>query len=111
MNSTIENCWKVSSELTIPFKSWPEEEFETKEFDVGLPIATGYVDDDNVLPTVIYRGWFSHNERGLEYGGELTFHGLKLTDYIGNGIGDHLPKEVLDGLEARGFDVTAMRPE
>jgi len=53
-------------------------------------------------------GWFEHNEHGEEYGGGLWFELGQLVDY--DGIGGYLPKEILDTLEAIGFDVEDMRP-
>jgi hypothetical protein len=41
-------------------------------------------------------------------GGSLWFKGKELVDY--DGIADYIPKEVLDALEAIGFDVNEMRP-
>jgi hypothetical protein len=40
--------------------------------------------------------------------GSLWFKGGELVDY--DGIADYIPKEVLDALEAIGFDVNEMRP-
>lgn len=53
-------------------------------------------------------GWFEHNDYGDEYGGGLWFHKGALVDY--DGIAGYLPKEVLDTIEAQGFDVSEMRP-
>jgi len=53
-------------------------------------------------------GWFEHRQYGDEYGGGLWFHKGSLVDY--DGIGGYLPKEVLDTIEAQGFDVSEMRP-
>ena len=72
------------------------ENFETEKFTVGFVGKGG-------------RGWFEHKQHGDEYGGGLWFDGLKLVDY--DGISGYLPKEVLDALQARGFDVQDMRPE
>jgi hypothetical protein len=72
------------------------ETFNTKRFEVGF-IGNGE------------RGYFEHHERGDEYGGGLWFDGLTLVDY--DGISGYLPAEILDELEARGFDVSDMRPE
>ena len=53
-------------------------------------------------------GWFEHNDYGDEYGGGLWFKDRELVDY--DGIGGYLPKEILDALEANGFDVEEMKP-
>lgn len=55
------------------------------------------------------QGWFEHNDYGDEYGGGLWFKGGELVDY--DGISDYLPREILDALEAEGFDVKEMRPD
>ena len=69
----------------------------TENFEVGIH-------DDRK------HGWFEHNEYGDEYGGMLWFNddGI-LYDY--DGIGGYLPREILDALEAEGFNVDDMRPE
>ena len=71
----------------------------TENFEIGLHAP----EQDGTQ-----RGWFEHNEHGDEYGGGLWFKGSELVDY--DGIGGYLPKEVLDALEATGFDVDEMRP-
>lgn len=48
-------------------------------------------------------GWFDHNEHGDEYGGFVWFKDGELVDY--DGTAGYLPEEVLDALEAIGFDV------
>ena len=53
-------------------------------------------------------GWFEHHEYGDGYGGGLWFKDAELIDY--DGIADYLPNEILDALEAIGFDVDEMRP-
>ena len=50
-------------------------------------------------------GWFDHNERSNGYGGFLWFKGGELAYWNA----DYLPEEVLDALEAIGFDVNEMR--
>ena len=72
------------------------ETFNTAKFEVGFIGKGG-------------RGYFEHHQHGDEYGGGLWFDGLTLVDY--DGISGYLPKEILDALEARGFDVQDMRPE
>jgi len=52
-------------------------------------------------------GWFEHNEYGDEYGGGLWFKDNELVDY--DGIAGYLPAEILDVLEAEGFNVDEMR--
>jgi hypothetical protein len=54
------------------------------------------------------RGWFEHDEHGDEYGGGLWFYRSVLVDY--DGISSYLPNEILDALEAKGFNVDDMRP-
>jgi len=54
-------------------------------------------------------GWFEHNTHGDEFGGGLWFDGLTLVDY--DGIAGYLPKEILDALESKGFDIQDMRPQ
>jgi hypothetical protein len=49
-------------------------------------------------------GWFDHNERSDGYGGLLWFKGGELA------YADYMPDEVLDAIEAVGFDVNEMRP-
>ena len=53
-------------------------------------------------------GWFEHDEHGDEYGGGLWFYREELVDY--DGIASYLPQEILDALEAKGFNVDDMRP-
>jgi hypothetical protein len=72
---------------------------QTANFEIGFHEPE---DNDNQY------GWFEHNEYGDEYGGSLWFKGKELVDY--DGISGYLPKEVLDALEAIGFDVNEMRP-
>lgn len=69
----------------------------TKRFEVGIH-------DDRK------RGWFEHHEYGDEYGGGIWFDddGV-LYDY--DGIGGYLPAEILDALQAEGFNVDDMRPD
>jgi len=71
----------------------------TENFEIGLHESE---------PNGTQRGWFEHNEHGDCYGGGLWFELGELIDY--DGIGDYLPKEILDTLEAIGFDVEDMRP-
>ena len=73
----------------------------TKRFEVGI---------HDKVEGVIRTGWFEHNDYGDEYGGMLWFNddGI-LYDY--DGIGGYLPAEILDALEAEGFNVDDMRPE
>lgn len=71
----------------------------TKRFEVGIHDYT-----DGML----YRhGWFEHNDYGDEYGGGLWFQDDELVDY--DGIAGYLPEEILDALEAEGFDVKEMQ--
>ena len=71
----------------------------TENFEIGLHAP----EQDGTQ-----RGWFEHNEHGDEYGGGLWFKGAELVDY--DGIGGYLPKEILDALEAIGFDISEMKP-
>ena len=72
----------------------------TARFEVGV---------HDKVEGVIHTGWFEHNEYGDEYGGGLWFDDGVVVDY--DGIGDYLPKEILDALEAEGFNVDDMRPD
>lgn len=54
------------------------------------------------------RGWFEHNELGDECGGGLWFNNLELYDYDGVYM---LPSEVLESLEANGYNVQQMRED
>jgi len=71
----------------------------TENFEIGLHAP----EQDGTQ-----QGWFEHNELGDEYAGGLWFLGNELIDY--DGIGCWLPKEILDALEAIGFNVDDMRP-
>ena len=73
----------------------------TARFEVGI---------HDKIAGVIHTGWFEHNELGDEYGGMLWFNndGI-LYDY--DGIAGYLPAEILDVLEAEGFNVDDMRPD
>lgn len=53
-------------------------------------------------------GWFRNNNGMDSYAVGLWFYDGKLADY--DEIGDDIPKEVLDALEAIGFNVDEMRP-
>lgn len=53
-------------------------------------------------------GWFRNNSGMDRYAVGLWFYDGKLADY--DNIGDDIPKEVLDALEAAGFNVDEMRP-
>lgn len=72
----------------------------TKRFEVGI----------NDKTDGLRLGWFEHHEYGDEYGGMLWFDddGV-LYDY--DGIGGYLPAEILDALQAEGFNVDDMRPD
>ena len=73
----------------------------TKRFEVGIHDKT---------EGVIRTGWFEHHEYGDEYGGMLWFNDDgTLYDY--DGIGGYLPAEILDALQAEGFNVDDMRPD
>ena len=73
----------------------------TKRFEVGIHDKT---------EGVIRTGWFEHHEYGDEYGGMLWFDDNDvLYDY--DGIGGYLPAEILDALQAEGFNVDDMRPD
>jgi len=72
----------------------------TKRFEVGVHEQTAGMPHQH--------GWFEHNDYGDEYGGGLWFKDRELVDY--DGISGYLPKEILDALEANGFDVKEMRP-
>jgi hypothetical protein len=73
----------------------------TAKFEVGIhPLSEG-------MPH--QHGWFEHTHYGDEFGGGLWFKDRVLVDY--DGIGGYLPKEVLDALEAEGFNVDDMRPQ
>ena len=54
-------------------------------------------------------GWFEHHEHGDEYGGGLWFDDGVVVDY--DGISGYLPTEILDALQAEGFNVDDMRPD
>lgn len=71
----------------------------TENFEIGLHESN---------PDGTQQGWFEHNEHGDEFGGGLRFYAGELVDY--DGIGGYLPKEILDTLEALGFNVDDMRP-
>ena len=70
--------------------------FNTERFEVGFIGKGG-------------RGYFEHHKLGDEFGGGLWFDGRTLVDY--DGISGYLPKEILDALESRGFDIQDMRPQ
>ena len=67
---------------------------QTANFEIGFHEPE---DNDNQY------GWFEHKR----VVGSLWFKGKELVDY--DGIADYIPKEVLDALEAIGFDVNEMR--
>lgn len=73
-------------------------EFETENFTLGSCVNGA----GQRLPS---RMWFEHKEYGDEYGGGLWFDFMELIDYDGCGV---LPKEILDVLDAKGFDVKEM---
>jgi len=77
---------------------------QTANFEIGF----GEPEDNGLLLYGNQYGWFEHNEHGDEYGGFLWFKDGELVDY--DGISGYLPDEVLDALEAIGFDVNEMRP-
>ena len=72
----------------------------TKRFEVGI---------HDKVEGVIRTGWFEHNDYGDEYGGGLWFENEVVVDY--DGIGGYLPAEILESLEAEGFNVDDMRPD
>ena len=72
----------------------------TKRFEVGIHDLSAGMPHQH--------GWFEHNDYGDEYGGGLWFKDNVLVDY--DGIGGYLPAEILDALEANGFNVDEMRP-
>jgi hypothetical protein len=90
-----------------PLNTWRMimDTIQTANFEIGFGDPE---DSDSMLYGNQY-GWFDHNEHGDEYGGFLFFKNGELVDY--DGISGYLPKEVLDALEAIGFDVNEMRPK
>jgi len=53
-------------------------------------------------------GWYRNNNGMYRYAVSLWFYDGKLADY--DEVGEDIPKEVLDALEAIGFNVDKMRP-
>jgi len=77
----------------------------TENFEIEV-----YAPEDEVYPFEdegSQYGLFRHNEKGDSYAVGMWFYAGKLMDY--EEIGDDIPKEVLDALEAVGFNVDDMR--